>query len=138
VVAVVLALTTIGAAPAHAATANAQLYLGCEDGFGNRFDYAIVVRGTVARSYPDGFSVTYRVWGDDPSSDDLLAGPFTVTGELPASPGSPYEVSLCSNHDSTFDEDIGTDEIYFGIRIFDNATGQQREVVESNRIVYGF
>jgi hypothetical protein len=132
--AVALALIGVAATPAHAATANARLLNGCEDGLGNRYAMGIVVDVRVAGTYPSGLRIVWRVWGDDPHYDDFRAGPYTDIRQLPST-GLNTTVGLCANGNSTFDEDIGQDEIYFGIRIFDLATGAQREVVESNRIV---
>jgi len=134
VFAVALGLLGVAATPAFAATATARLDGGCHDDNGfPAYRYRILVDVDPAFYYPDGFKVVYRVWGDDPSSDDLLAGPFTeIYDEIVP---SVITVGACSNYNSTFDEDWGEDEIYFGIRIFDLSTGVQREVVESNRVV---
>jgi hypothetical protein len=135
VFAVMAALVGVGAAPAYAATATATLFgNSCLADNGNVMDFLIVVEGRVHREYESGFYVVYRVWGDDPESDDLLAGPFTDGLFL----GSSYRVGVCSFANSIFDEDWGTDEVYFGIRIFDRNTNLQTEVVESNRIVHDF
>lgn len=134
---VALALIGVAGTPALAATADANLIAPCENGLGTRFDVGITVYVQTEQTYLNGFRVVWRVWGDDPSYDDLLAGPYTDTYRGDRGP-SQVIVGLCSNKDSTFDEDIGRDEIYFGIRIFDLATGAQREVVESNRILGNF
>ncbi|HZM81768.1 MAG TPA: hypothetical protein VFC19_39105 [Candidatus Limnocylindrales bacterium] len=133
--AVLVPAVTLGAVPAHAATATLSLpYSGCQDSTGRNYDYVMRVHATSTRSYPDGGWIVVRVWGDDPSSDDLLLGPLTWSFEFWS--GGAF-LDMCVNR-GTLNEDIGGDEIYAGVRFFDARTGQQAEVVESNRIYGSF
>ncbi|MGW4465121.1 hypothetical protein [Micromonospora sp. NPDC004704] len=129
VTAAVLAVATVtgGAAPAFAATATLSIFTGCQTDDGRYYDYVLRVQGTT-RYYPDGMRVDVRLWGDDEWSDDLLGGPYSSYSE---SSGS-FSTAVCMNS-STLNEDIGQDEIYAGVRVYDHA-GVQRETAETNRI----
>jgi hypothetical protein len=119
----------IASSSALAATATLSIpYRNCVGGDGRIYDYTLRVSGTT-RYYPDGMRVEVRLWGDDSYSDDFLSGPFISYYEE----GSSYFVEFCVNK-STLDEDLGEDEIYAGVRVYDRATGSLRETVESNRI----
>ena len=89
------------------------------------------VQGTTG-FYPYGMRVAVRLWGEDEWYDDLLGGPFVETF-----PGGWYSISFCMNR-STLNEDWeGRDELYAGVRVYDLATGSQKETVETNRL-YGY
>lgn len=79
--------------------------------------------------HPSGMRVDVRLWGDDEWYDDALGGPYVQYYDW----SGYYSVSFCANR-STLDEDIGQDELYAGVRVYDRATGAQKESVESNRI----
>lgn len=121
------------AAPALAVTAKLELLLGCQTSDGRNWDYTVRVSGTTARSYYDRWMVEFRVWGDDDWSDDLLGGPYRTYYEG-LGQGS-YSVGVCMNS-STLNEDVGLDDIYAGVRIY-NASGVNTETAESNRW-YGY
>jgi len=72
--------------------------------------------------------VEYRLWGDDPYYDDFLAGPY-----LSQSFFGWFYTAICVNA-STLNEDWGRDESYVGVRVYNAATGQQVDKVETNRI----
>jgi hypothetical protein len=128
-------MVALGAVPANAATATLSIpYANCENSQGRIFDYMMRVDVTLSRNYYDGGHVIVRIWGDDSYSDDLLLGPERQDfGEL----SGRVMVNLCINR-STLNEDVGTDEIYAGVRVFSHTNGAQTEVVESNRIVGNF
>jgi hypothetical protein len=135
--AAVVSTVALGAVPADAATATLSIpYVNCQNSQGQNFDYLMRVDVTLSRNYFDGGQIVVRIWGDDPSSDDLLVGPVQQNfGEAYA--GARMLVDLCVNK-STLNEDIGTDEIYAGVRVFRIPSGAKTEVVESNRIVGDF
>jgi hypothetical protein len=135
--AVVVSTVALGAVPADAATATLSIpYANCQNSQGQNFDYLMRVEVTLSRTYIDGGHIVVRIWGDDPSSDDLLVGPVQQNFSEVTS-GQHVLVDLCVNK-STLNEDIGTDEIYAGVRVFSHPSGAQTEVVESNRIVDDF
>jgi hypothetical protein len=122
-------LAGAGAASASAATATLSIaYTGCENAYGQQFDYTMRVRGTTAY-YPSGMRVEVRLWGEDEWSDDFLGGPYVHSTDFSGF----YTVDFCVNK-STLDEDWGRDELYAGVRVFNRATGKQTETVESNRL----
>ena len=135
--AVAVSTVALGAVPANAATAALSIpYVNCENSQGQIFDYVMRVDVTLSRNYIDGGHIVVRIWGDDSSSDDLLVGPVQQNFGQGFS-GTHVLVDLCVNK-STLNEDIGTDEIYAGVRVFSHPSGAQTEVVESNRIVDNF
>jgi hypothetical protein len=87
-----------------------------------------------------GYTIELRYWGDDPSSDDLLAGPVDPKTVYAAADGLHFEHSLTMSRD-LLDEDTpiivdpdDRDEIYIGSRLLDSS-GKTVSLVESNRIV---
>jgi hypothetical protein len=121
------------AATANAATATLSFaYTGCVNSYGTQYDYTMRVQGTTGY-YSSGMRVEMRLWGEDQWYDDLLVGPISQSYDW----GGFYSIDFCVNR-STLDEDWeGRDELYAGVRIYDRATGAQREKVESNRL-YGY
>jgi hypothetical protein len=102
----------------------------------NLEDYHLITIHTEAsRPYPGG-RVEIRLWGDDPSSDDLLRY-FVVSSD------HQYFVFKFNQLDngllnedwgpSPWPGDGGRDELYVGVRWFDS-NGRQIEIAESNRI----
>ena len=92
------------------------------------------MQGTTSYTNDDrnGARVEYRVWGDDPLSDDFLAGPYFSQSFF----GNFY-TGICINR-STLNEDWGQDEIYVGVRVYNPTTGQLIEKIETNRITGNF
>ena len=87
-----------------------------------------------------GYTIALRYWGDDPSSDDLLAGPIKPKTVYAAADGLHFEHSLTMSHE-LLNEDTPVivdpddrDEIYVGSRLLD-PSGKTVALVESNRIV---
>jgi hypothetical protein len=118
-----------GAAGAAAATATLSIpYTGCVNSYGTQFDYTMRVQGST-NYYSGGMRVEVRLWGDDEWYDDFLLGPVVQSYSFSGS----YYIDLCVNR-STLNEDIGQDEIYAGVRVYDASTGALKEKVESNRI----
>jgi hypothetical protein len=118
-----------GVATAAAATAKLTIpYTGCVGSTGIQYDYTLRVEGTTGY-HPYGMRVDVRLWGEDEWYDDALGGPYVQSYDW----SGYYSVSFCANR-STLDEDIGQDELYAGVRVYDRATGAQKESVESNRI----
>ena len=133
IVVAALALSVGAGTASAAATATLKIYSGCvtSDGSQDRqWDYTLVVQGTT--SYQGEAREEIRLWGDDPSYDDLLAGPYTHR-----SSGGYFYFAFCVNT-GTLNEDWGRDEIYAGIRVFSTATNQQVDKVETNRITNYF
>jgi hypothetical protein len=79
------------------------------------------------------YNVVIRLWGDDPSYDDLLMGPYTpvVSAEYF---GLSYSIAN-KVPNSLLNEDWGDDELYAGARLVQPNTVTLRSA-ESNR-VYG-
>ena len=100
--------------------------------------------GTLYRYFPDKEAIVealaLRYWGDDPNSDDLLAGPINPKTVYAAADGLHFEHSLTMSHE-LLNEDTPVivdpddrDEIYVGSRLLD-PSGKTVALVESNRIV---
>lgn len=96
-------------------------------------------------SISHGHTIQLRYWGDDPSSDDLLAGPVKPQTVFAAADGLHYQHDLTISR-YLLDEDSGTldtladtdtDEIYVGVRFVD-PYGKTLSLVESDRIVNAF
>ena len=92
-----------------------------------------------------GYTIALRYWGDDPSDDDLLAGPVKPQTISAAPDGLHFQHSQTMSC-SLLDEDSGIvdiatnsemDEIYVGARLLD-PSGKTVSLVESNRIVKDF
>lgn len=125
-----LLVAGVGATPAAAATATLSIpYRNCEANDGRHYDYLVRVKGQT-RITQEKKRIEVRLWGDDPSYDDLLGGPYQllIEGSEPY-----YSIDICMNAD-TLDEDIGGDEIYAGVRVYGYPSGALLETVESNRI----
>ncbi|MEU1689289.1 hypothetical protein [Micromonospora sp. NPDC005707] len=124
------------AAPALAVTAKLEIFLQCQTNDGRYWDYTVQVSGATSRWYYDKYSVEVRIWGDDEWSDDLLGGPYRTLYDN-SSGGGPgyYTFAVCMNS-STLNEDVGLDDIYAGVRVY-NASGVNSETAESNRW-YGY
>jgi hypothetical protein len=77
------------------------------------------------------YNVVIRLWGDDPSSDDLLMGPYTpvVSAEYF---GLHYSVAH-KVPNSLLNEDWGEDDLYAGVRLVQPNTVTLRSA-ESNRV----
>jgi hypothetical protein len=133
--AVVAALAAAAlAAPANAVTATLSYYNGpCTDAYGVRHDFTMVVSGQMGWWPPKRIEV--RLWGDDEWSDDLRVGPLSYTYDLYGADW--YWVSFCADRGNLNEDWDGRDELYAGVRIYDLATGYQKEKVESNRL-YGY
>ncbi len=133
VLATVTTLTLGGAATASAATARLSIaYAGCQGGDGRWYDYALRVQGTTGVGiYPNGHRVSVYLKGSDPWFDDDLAGPWSQ--DYPDEFNWSYSITFCVNS-STLDEDIGEDEVYAAVRVYDRASGLLREKVNSNQI----
>lgn len=77
------------------------------------------------------YFVQIRLWGDDPFSDDLVAGPYTLFGpasaEIAADPtGLRFEKSAevpASKLDEDHEFAGAIDELYAGVRLLDPAEG---------------
>jgi hypothetical protein len=153
VVALALALS-IGTttAPAQAApnlSMSAHIDYHPVDGTHNDV-YVIDIHGVVTMSAPaaqdsinHGYTIALRYWGDDPSSDDLMAGPLNPQTVYASSDGLRFVHSLTMSR-SLLNEDGGlnvlvdhTSEIYVGSRLLD-PSGKTVSLVESNRIVNDF
>jgi hypothetical protein len=118
-------------ASSYALAATATLSIAgrnCVGSDGRVRDYLLRVTGETGY-YQAGMRVEVRLWGEDSFSDDFLASRVVVyeTGQ------SSYTVDFCLSR-STLDEDVGEDDIYAGVRVFDLATGRQTEITQSNRI----
>ncbi|NES27072.1 hypothetical protein GCE86_14655 [Micromonospora terminaliae] len=133
--ATVVAAGTVAASatPALAVTAKLEILLQCQTNDGRYWDYTVRVSGVTSRTYYDKYSVEVRIWGDDEWSDDLLSGPHRTYYEPEA--GGYYSFAICMNS-STLNEDIGQDDIYAGVRVY-NVKGVNTETAESNRW-YGY
>ena len=131
------------AAPAAAAISSMTARLAYSRGFDGR--YTVQVTGLVRM--PDtearnliatNHGVVWRLWGEDPISDDLLAGPLTTTTSTFAGVGLRFRGSVVLtgselNEDAAhapFDE---IDDLYAGVRLV-NSRGQTVKSVESNRV----
>jgi hypothetical protein len=102
-----------------------------------------VVRTTTQQDVTElkgsGHRVIMRLWGDDPSYDDLLRGPFEAT-YFGSSLGLGFTAKL-RMRGIDLDEDIatldpyipGTDELYVGVRLV-NSQGATVRLVETNRV----
>jgi hypothetical protein len=103
------------------------------------------VSGLVAMSQAEAqgyinsrYRVVWRLWGDDPISDDFLFGPNDA--QLTATPqGLQFrELGLQINRHRFLNEDTSVfdnrDEIYAGVR-FLNASGATVKSKETNRVV---
>ncbi len=118
---------------------------GIWTGSQRRWDVKVVgvVRTTTQQDVTElkgsGHRVIMRVWGDDPSSDDLLRGPFEAT-YFASSLGLGFSTNL-RMYSFQLDEDIatldpyipGTDELYVGVRLI-NSQGETVRLVETNRV----
>jgi hypothetical protein len=141
---------TIGAAtaPAHAAP-----YLSMSSHIDyhevDHYLYVVDIQGAITMSQAaaqdsinHGYTIALRYWGDDPDSDDLLAGPINPQSVSAAADGLHFQHSLTMsrsnlNEDSGFVDsltDSDADEIYVGARLLD-PSGKTVSLVESNRIV---
>jgi hypothetical protein len=120
---------------------------------GGSYDvYVLDVQGVVTMSQAaaqdsinHGYTIALRYWGDDPNSDDLLAGPIKPQTVSAAADGLHFQHSLTMSR-SLLNEDDGivdtvadtdTDEIYVGARLLD-PSGKTVSLAESNRIENGF
>ena len=151
-----LAAATLGltfglaAAPAHAASnMSAKLTITPQN---SDNQYWVAVDGVVnmtqsqAQSYlNNGYTMQLRLWGDDPSSDNLRYGPYFKTGgtgggygQLTAQADGLHffrTIQLTGNYlneDSGWYEGDG-DELYVGVR-FVTPGGATVRAVETNRV----
>jgi hypothetical protein len=134
-----LSLATLGVVSAattdlaSAATCCGSLSIAYRADLPSAKPYLVSVYGRAAKYYnPTTTRAEVRLWGDDTSSDDFLAGPYTATWN-----GSEAFVEFAVSG-ATLDEDWGTDEIYAGIRIVDRATGKVLEGIETFRVTANF
>ena len=99
----------------------------------NNNQWYVTVSGTSSAVYPSGFNAVFRLWGEDWQFDDLRAGPDTsFFSPFSTSFGYTWRVG-----GGELNEDgEGRDELYAGVRLYDPATGREREKAETNR-VYG-
>lgn len=129
----------VATAPAHAAGLSPTLRV-TEAG---NSQYWVHAFGTIPMSKQDadrlistGHSVAMRLWGDDPSSDDLLAGPYEAVVSS-SNQGFHYSVAhrraaSLLNEDSGWYEGSG-DELYVGVRLLNNV-GTTVRSGETNRV----
>jgi hypothetical protein len=107
----------------------------------------VVVSGVVrtssqaeaAQLYANGYRVVYRLWGDDPTSDDLLWDTSYMSNYDPEPDGLHFSNVLVLqssylNEDTCWCDD--RDEVYAGIRLI-NSSGSSIRSAESNR-TYGY
>jgi hypothetical protein len=131
-VATVASLTVAAAGASTASAYDPELsipFSGCQDGTGRWYDYVLRVRGTTR--YALGSRVEVRLWGSDSwSDDDFLGGPYTQ--DLPITVQE-YLIDFCADS-STLDEDVGLDEIYAEVRVYDRSTGALKQKLRSNEI----
>jgi hypothetical protein len=114
--------------------------------------YVVDIQGLVTMSQAaaqdsinHGYSIELRYWGDDPDSDDLLAGPVKPQIVSAAADGLHFQhsrtfsISQLDEDDSVLDSlaDSESDEIYVGARLLD-PSGKTVSLAESNRIVDNF
>ena len=131
------------AAPADAAISSMTARLAYSRGFDGRYTVRVtgVVRmpGSEARKLiATGHDVVWRLWGEDPVADDLLAGPLPATVTTFAGVGLRFTGSVVLtgaelNEDAAhapFDE---IDDLYAGVRLV-NSRSQTVRSVESNRV----
>jgi hypothetical protein len=131
-VATVMSLVVAGVAGAGAATASAASAELSIEPTGLFNQYHVSVSGSV-RTPPPGSYVEIRLWGDDTFNDDFLLGPRQsgiIANRFYADDFYVYRGVL--NED-----DIGDDEIYAGVRVY-QADGKQIDSVESNRVVHSY
>jgi hypothetical protein len=107
----------------------------------------VVVSGVVRTSsrtealqlYGNGYRVVYRLWGDDPSSDDLLWD-LSYVSNYDAEPDGLHFSGVIVMQSSYLNEDTcwcdDRDEVYAGIRLI-NSSGTSIRSAESNR-TYGY
>jgi hypothetical protein len=107
----------------------------------------VVVSGVVRTSseaealqlYSNGYRVVYRLWGDDPSSDDLLWD-TSYMSDYDAEPDGLHFSNVLVVRSSYLNEDTcwcdNRDEVYAGIRLI-NSSGSTSRSAESNR-TYGY
>jgi hypothetical protein len=115
-------------------------------------DGMVTLSQTAAQdSINHGYNIALRYWGDDPSSDDLLAGPINPQTVYAAADGLHFQHSLTMTASNLNEDDEtgllsgipeavhddGQDEIYVGSRFLD-PSGKTVSLVESNRIVDTF
>ncbi len=149
---IVACVLTIGvpAPPAHAAVQSMTARLTVTDAVSTvpgstYWDVKVVgvVRTTTQQDVTElkasGHKVIMRLWGDDPSYDDLLRGPFEAT-YFASSLGLGFTTKLRVRA-IDLDEDIatldpyipGTDELYIGVRLV-NSQGATVRLVDTNRV----
>jgi hypothetical protein len=147
------------ATPAHAApalTMSSHIYIRPVPGpltDGRPDQQVIDIDGLVAMSQAaaqdsinHGYTIALRYWGDDPSSDDLLAGPIHPANVFAGSDGLHFRHNVTLPHFLLNEDDengplgpvegssdFGQDEIYVGSRFLD-PSGKTVSLVESNRI----
>jgi hypothetical protein len=123
---------TITTAPARATLGPVKATLLVDDA---RVPYCkVTVRGQVSMTQAEAqdflnrrYFIQIRIWGEDPVSDDLVAGPYTLFGpasaEISAVPTGLRFDKSANVHTDKLDEDNegGVDEIYAGVRLLDPA-----------------
>jgi hypothetical protein len=142
VVAAAVAVMTVAVptAPAEAAVGSMSASLSVSNaGNGLR---NVQVSGVVSMTRTEalqligqGYRVQYRLWGDDPSSDDLRWGPSYASEVLSDPQGLVFSAALqlrssFLNEDTCWCDD--RDEIYAGVRLV-SSSGATLRLAESNR-----
>ncbi len=92
-------------------------------------------RAEAVQLYSNGYRVVYRLWGDDPSSDDLLWDTSYVSNYDYEPDGLHFSGTIVMQS-SYLNEDTcwcdNWDEVYAGIRMI-NSSGATSRSAESNR-----
>jgi hypothetical protein len=127
--AVTVMTLALSAAPANAAIGSmtAKLWIGCCYGhppLGTsevRLDGLVAMTKTEAQDVIDrGHKVVFRMWGDDPLSDDLQYGPHQIKSIYATEQGLKFNLATFRVN-SAFDEDDSRfddhDELYAGVRL---------------------
>lgn len=134
----------IDAAPAEAAVGPMSASLSISPAGGGF--YQVEISGVVpTSSYSEALAlhynvyfgrnrVEYRLWGDDPSWDNLLVGPHPVSSTDARADGLYFYESF-KLRGSWLNEDWGCDEVYAGVRLL-NSSGSTIQSAQSNT-VYG-
>ena len=94
-------------------------------------------RAEALQLYSNGYRVVHRLWGDDPSSDDLLWDLSDASNYAADADGLHFSGTLVMrsrylNEDTCWCDDF--DEVYAGIRLI-NASGATSRSAESSRAV---
>jgi hypothetical protein len=135
----------IDAAPANASIGSMSASLSVSPAGSGL--YNVRVSGVVRTStYAEAFtlsqqrSVVFRLWGDDPISDNLLWGPDYFAEYLARPDGMYFSANLVLRRSFLNEDNHWTDnrdEVYAGVRLL-NSSGSTIKSAESNRVVSYF